>query len=108
MLEIDDPVRRERELYRLAGIENTVAMEVGGFAIAAQPIEDEVARTAEDGKTSSIHFIRFPFSPVEEAEFRRPGARVLLGIGHPAYGHLAIMPEETRAALAEDLDEEAG
>ena len=30
MLEIDDPARRERELYRLAGIEDTIRLEVGG------------------------------------------------------------------------------
>ena len=105
MLEIDDPVRRERELYRLAGIESSVRMDVGGAAVAAEPIEDEVARTAEDGKTSSIHFLRFPFPPAEAAQFRTPGARVVLGIEHPAYGHLAVVPEETRAALADDLDE---
>ena len=105
MLEIDDPTRRERELYRLAGIEETIRLEVGDSATAAQPIEDEVARTTDDGKTSSIHFLRFPISPVEAAAFRTPGARVLLGVNHPAYGHLAILPEETRAALAEDLDE---
>ena len=105
MLEIDDPARRERELYRLTGIEDTVNLELGGGGtVAAQPIEDEVARTAEDGKTSSIHFLRFPFQPTEAAKFRAPGARVLLGVGHPAYGHLAVMPEETRAALAKDLD----
>ena len=108
MLEIDDPTRRERELYRLAGIEDTIRLEVGGTAVAAQPIEDEVARTSEDGKTSSIHFLRFPFPPAVAARFRTPGARVLLGIDHPAYGHLAIMSEETRAALAEDLDEGTG
>ena len=108
MLEIDDPTRRERELYRLAGIEDTIRLEVGGTAVAAQPIEDEVARTSEDGKTSSIHFLRFPFPPAVAARFRTPAARVLLGIDHPAYGHLAIMPEETRAVLAEDLDEGTG
>ena len=104
MLEIDDPARRERELYRLAGIEDTVRLEVGRATVAARPIEDEVARTSEDGKTSSIHFLRFPFQAAEAAAFRTPGARVLLGVEHPAYGHLAVMPEETRAALAEDLD----
>ena len=108
MLEIDDPTRRERELYRLAGIEDTIRLEVGGTAVAAQPIEDEVARTSEDGKTSSIHFLRFPFPPAVAARFRTPAARVLLGIDHPTYGHLAIMPEETRAVLAEDLDEGTG
>ena len=85
MLEIDDPTRRERELYRLAGIEDTIRLEVGGTAVAAQPIEDEVARTSEDGKTSSIHFLRFPFPPAVAARFRTPGARVQLGIDHPAY-----------------------
>ena len=105
MLEIDDPARRERELYRLAGIEDTIKLEVGGNVVSAQPIEDEVARTTEDGKTSSIHFLRFPFQPAAAAGFRAAGTRVLLGIEHPAYGHLAVMPEETRAALAEDLDD---
>ena len=105
MLEIDDPGRRERELYRLADIEGSVRMDVGGAVVAAEPIEDEVARTSEDGKTSSIHFLRFPFPPAEAAQFRTPGTRVVLGIEHPAYGHLAVMPEETRVALADDLDE---
>ena len=104
MLEIDDPARRERELYRLAGIEDSIRLEVAGSAVAAVPIEDEVARTSEDGKTSSIHFLRFPFPPADAARFRTAGTRVLLGIEHPAYGHLAVVPEETRAALAEDLD----
>ncbi len=105
MLEIDDPARRERELYRLAGIEDTIKLEVGGAAVSAQPIEDEVARTTEDGKTSSIHFLRFPFAQADAEQFRAAGTRVLLGIEHPAYGHLAVMPEKTRAALAEDLDD---
>ena len=112
MLEIDDPGRRERALYRLAGIEDSIRMEVGGaaegVAVAAEPIEDEVARTSEDGKTSSIHFLRFPFPPAAAARFRTPGTRVLLGVEHPAYGHLAVMPEETRAALAQDLAEQPG
>jgi hypothetical protein len=46
-------------------------------------------------------------APAEAAAFHTPGTRVLLGIDHPAYGHLAIMPEETRAALAADLDDGA-
>ena len=107
MLEIDDPGRRARELYLLAGIEDSIRLEVGGAAVAAQPIEDEVARTSEDGKTSSIHFLRFPFPPAAAARFRTRGTRVLLDVEHPAYGHLAVMPEETRAALAQDLDEGA-
>lgn len=103
MIEIDDPPRRERELHRLAGIENALCMEVGESTIDALPIEDDVARTAEDGRTSSIHFLRFPFPTPEATRFRAPGARVVLACAHPAYGHMAVMPEEVRAALAQDL-----
>ena len=45
-----------------------------GSTVAARPIEDEVARTSEDGKTSSIHFLRFPFQPAAAAAFRTPHA----------------------------------
>ena len=67
------PARRERELYRLAGVEDTIKLEVGGSTVAARPIEDEVARTTEDGKTSSIHFLRFPFQPAAAAALRTAG-----------------------------------
>ena len=104
MIEIDDPPRRERELYRLAGVEKALRLEVGESVVDARPIEDDVARTTEDGRTSSIHFLRFPFPADAAAGFRAPGARVVLTCTHPAYGHMAVMPEEVRATLAQDLD----
>jgi len=32
------------------------------------------------------------------------GVEVTLGVNHPAYGHIAILPEATRASLAQDFD----
>ena len=61
-------------------------------------------RTKEDGKTSSVHFVRFRFTPAQIAEFRKPGARVLIGIDHPNYGHIAVVSETGRAALAADFE----
>jgi hypothetical protein len=55
MFEIEDPVRRARELARLGGVEDTCTLSIGGEAVAAVS-ESEVERTKEDGKTSSVHF----------------------------------------------------
>ena len=103
MLEIEDPQRRARELGRLTRVEDTITLEVDGEEIAAKP-ELDLERTKEDGKTSSIHFLHYPFTPGQIAKFRADGARVVLAIGHEHYAHMAVLPEAMRAALAEDFD----
>ncbi len=103
MIEYEDPAVRDCELRRLTFIENTVTLTVGGEEIKALS-ETEVERTKADGKTSAIHFLRFPLSDAQAAAFKTPGARVILGIGHENYGHMAVLGEDTRTALAADLD----
>ena len=102
MLEIEDPELRARRLRELGGIETRMFLEIDGTRIAARP-EAEVERTKSDGKTSSVHFVHFDFTPELIERFRAPGARATLGIDHPRYGHMAILPEETRQALAGDF-----
>lgn len=103
MFEIEDPVRRDRELRRLGGVENFVGLKVGGDSIKAVS-ESEVERTTEEGKTSSVHFFHFPFTPAQVAAFRDPANEVLAVIAHENYGHMATMPPIMRAALAKDFD----
>ena len=103
MFEIDDKHRRGRELVRLGGVEESVTLTVDGETIAAVP-EMDVERTTREGRTSSVHFLHFPFTPEQAARFKTPGARVALGIGHENYPHMAVLPESIRAALAADLD----
>ena len=103
MLEIDDPVRRDRELRRIAHIENFIALEIDGESAKAEA-EGDIERTTDDGKTSAVHFIRFHLSPTQIAKFRDPAKRVMLSITHENYGHMAVMSAETRAALAKDLN----
>jgi hypothetical protein len=81
MFEIEDPQRRARELERLTHVEDTIRIELDGEAIAARPARD-LERTKESGKTSSIHFLHFPFTREQIAKFRTPGARVVLTINH--------------------------
>lgn len=104
MFEIDDEARRDRVLSSLGGVEHTVTIGFDNETIASVP-EGDVERTTAEGKASSVHFLHFPFTPGQVAKFRRPGVRVVVGIGHEAYGHMAAMPEALRRTLAEDFDE---
>ena len=104
MLEISDPARRDRILATLGGIEHTSTMSLAGEAIAGLP-RGEGERTNEAGKTSSVHFLYFPFTAEKIAKFHAPGTRITLGFAHEAYGHIAVVPEAVRQALAADFDE---
>jgi len=102
MLEIEDVKRRERELYRLAGIEESTYIELDQERIPGLPTEyDE--RTTPDGKTSSVHWVRFSFIPTQIEKFKNPAVDAVLGIAHPAYGHMAVIMPEIRAELAKDF-----
>jgi hypothetical protein len=103
LFEIDDPDQRKAMLSRLGGVEETAFIEIGPERITGVPEADQDRTTAE-GKASSVQFIHFPFTPKQIEAFRKPGARILVGFGHPHYGHIAVMPESVRAALAEDFD----
>lgn len=103
MIEIDDPDRRKRVLGTLGGIEETVFIRLGEETITARPETDQDRTTAE-GKASSVQFVHFPFTMAQIERFRTPGAQVLLGLGHPNYGHMAVIPEAVRAELSGDFD----
>jgi len=102
MFEIEDQVRRDRELRRMGGVENFIALKVGGETIKAVS-ESEVERTTDDGKTSSVHFFHFPFTAAQIAAFSDPAVEVLAVITHENYGHMALLPAAMRAALAKDF-----
>jgi hypothetical protein len=102
MFEIDDPFRREAILGRLGGVEERFFIEVGGARSPGVQEGDE-ERTREDGKTSSVHFLRFAFSPAQIAQFRDPSAQVILGCDHEAYAHMAVLSPAARAELAKDF-----
>ena len=103
MLEIDEPTRRAATLLKLAGIEESAYLEIGAEKIEGKPTEYG-DRTSEDGKTSSVHWVRFTFSKAQIAAFRNAAATVVLGLAHPQYGHMAIVPSDVREELAKDFD----
>lgn len=102
MFEIDDPARREAALARLGGVEDCFFLQVGGERVAAVA-EGDVERTREDGKTSSVHFLRFPLKPGHIAHFRDPATEILIGCSHERYSHLAGLSPASRAELSRDF-----
>jgi len=100
MLEIEDAGRRHRTLMTLGGIEETVFMEIGADAVHATPTEYD-DRTTSDGKTSSVHWLRFKLTKDQIARFGKE--RVVIGIAHKNYGHMAVLGDQTKAALMKDF-----
>ena len=95
--------RRARELARLGGIEDQAFLEVAGDRIHGEPDQTR-ENTSPEGKASSVQFLRFRFTPDQIAAFRQKEARVTIGFDHPNYGHIAMLPDPVRAALARDFD----
>ena len=102
MFEIDEPVRRTTQLSRIGGIEHKTFLQVAGEQIRGLP-DPSRENTSPEGKASSVQFFHFPLTPSAIDAFRAPGAQILLGFDHPNYGHIALVPEPVRAALAADL-----
>ena len=102
MLEIEDEKRRNAVLLTLGGIEEMVFMEIGGDTVRATPTEYD-DRTTADGKTSSVHWLRFRLTPDQIVRFQNGGERVVLGLNHKNYGHMAVLSAVTREALAKDF-----
>lgn len=103
MFEIPEENRRRKFLAQLGGVEDKIIIVVGDERIAAVP-EGDVERSTSEGKASAVHFLHFPFTGAQVAAFSDPATRVLLEITHEHYGHLSVIPPETRAILAEDFD----
>ena len=102
MFEIDDPVRRRSVPGELGGVEETAIHSVGGETVRGVPEEDQerTTRTARPRRCSSSTFPSRPGRSASSASLIPGDAR----LQPPAYGHMAILPEASRAALAQDFD----
>jgi hypothetical protein len=103
MFEIDDEKRRQATLARLGGIEEKMFFSFAGETVRGVPEGDRENTRADDNKASSVQFVHFPLTAPQQAKFRTAGTQVVVGFDHEHYGHMAVMPETVRQALAEDL-----
>jgi hypothetical protein len=101
LIEYPDAEERQAALVRLKGIETRCWLGVGKERF--QAIADEDLERENDTKTSAVHFLRFELSPTACAALKG-GARIELGVDHPAYRHAFVTDAATSRALAGDLN----
>ena len=101
LIEYPDPDERRRMLARLKGIEDRVWVRVEGCE-PVFPIADEDLERENEQKTSSVHFLRFELD-ASMREKLKGGAKLTMGVDHPAYQASVELGAEMRAALAKDF-----
>jgi len=89
MVEYEDVEERKDALAKLIGIENRVWIQITGFDKVYPIANEDLERTTEE-KTSSVHFLRFEFTP-EMIAAAKQGADMAMGIEHENY-YIEINP----------------
>jgi hypothetical protein len=102
MFEIDNPNTRKKVLSSLGNVENKLFISINGTKLYGTP-EEDVDRTDNSGKTSSVHFIHFKFSDKQVEEFKNPSNRIEIGTDHNNYLHTKVLSKEVKEALAKDF-----
>jgi hypothetical protein len=101
-IELVDDARLRNWLPRLVGIELALRFELAdGSRIGSVP-EDEERLTRED-ITSTVHYLKFPFTPEQQAAFASGSARLV--VDHPEYSAVVELTDDQRAELARDFTE---
>lgn len=102
MIEIDDVEVRQKALRDLSRIETMIHFKIND-TICPATFETDIDRTAEDGKTSSVHFLRFVISVDLVSSFDDPKSCIYLCVNHPQYTHQTLLNLEEKNALAFDF-----
>lgn len=102
MVEYPDVEERKKMLAQLIGIERKVWVKVDDCD-KVYPIANEDLERETDEKTSSVHFLRFEFTP-EMISKAKSGADIAIGVEHPVYTkEINPLPENIRNALVQDF-----
>ena len=102
MFEIDNPLSRGVFLGKVGGIEKKIFMKIDNEEVKATP-EEDVERTSEDGKASSVQFIHFKFNDNQISKFKSGEASIELGIDHKEYAHTTKLTVDNIKSLSADF-----
>jgi hypothetical protein len=104
-VEIADRELRDRTLTELAGLETAVYVEVGGTRF---PAVQELPAGHRPDRTTAVHYFKAVLAPAAAAALRARTAPVALGVAHPHCTLRTELGAGLVAALAEDLQGQAG
>jgi hypothetical protein len=97
-VQIPDRELRERFLRDLVGLEESLALEVGGKKVMATGKR----QGAEADRTTAVHYLKFDV-PAEMAAALKAGAEAFLAVEHPRYRERSAVPADVRAEILGDL-----
>lgn len=97
-VQIPDKETRDRFLREMIGLEDTLALEIGGEKVMAAGKR----QGAEADRTTAVHYLKFEV-PAAMAAALKGGAEASLSIEHPKYRERSALPPEVRAELLDDL-----
>ena len=102
MIEFPDADERKAALARMRGVERRSFVQVEGFERVYAIADEDLERENEE-KTSSVHFLRFEFTPAM-IEGLKQGAALAVGIDHPNYPvRVDEVAPNVQAALVRDF-----
>jgi len=99
-VEIDNKERLYEWLPKLVGIQRAVSLWLHDGAPVPSIPEDE-ERLTRDETTSTVHYLKFRFSPEQVDAFAAGPVRIV--IDHPSYDAVVELTEEQRLELLGDL-----
>jgi hypothetical protein len=102
MIEIPDPIERALKLSQLGHFEFSLVLKFVGHEVVGKP-EDDQERTTAEGKTSSVHFIRWTFTQEQKDLLRQENQDVILESRHPNYLHKTVLSDKNRTSLCFEL-----
>ncbi|ABD12467.1 hypothetical protein CcI156_15315 [Frankia sp. CcI156] len=91
------------ELGRLAGLQHSLALEIGGIRVAGEEIPGLDEDPDMPTETVSVHMVRFALTDSLRDAFRDPGVPVELVVEHPEYSEATPLTGATRRVLIADL-----
>ena len=99
-VQIPDKPLRDRLLVELAGLEDTVRLDVDGKSFEVKgPRPDGFM----EGRTTAVHYLKAQLSPEAAAAIKAKTAKVTIAIEHPQHPVRVELDRATIAKLAEDL-----
>ena len=100
-VEIPDRELRERKLVELAGLEDTIGLDVDGVIF---PAEGAPSAGAVRERTTAVHYLKVTLSPEAAEAIREQTASCALVVNHPLYTARAELSRATLSRLAEDIE----
>jgi hypothetical protein len=100
-IEIDDESALRAWLPRLTKIEDHVMFVVGDHAVHGR--EQDAERLTRDDITSTVHYLKFAFTPEQQRAFAEPSVPVRIVVGHPEYQVDVTLTDAQREELVGDL-----